>query len=91
MDEEPKAKRKKRSDTTGWCESTTDVRVSKMMKHKVAGDWRRFDIVKMKSTIAFIKWTEIATGKIVTSQTPVAVGMHGVLLEMENQQNRNFC
>ena len=88
--QEPQKKRKKRSDVSGWCKSTTDDRIKKMKQHPVLGDWRRFGTVKIKSTIASVKWTESTTGNIATFHTPIPVGMKDVLQKMESQQNRNF-
>ena len=87
---EPTKKKKKQCDLSGWCKAATPDRLKKMKQHPVAGDWRRFEMIKVKSIEAVIKWKNISTEDIYSFTTPVAVGMREALKKMESQQNLNF-
>ena len=61
-----------------------------MKQHTTLGDCRRFGTIKLKHLVASVKWRRIVDSKVVNFVNPIASSVTEVLLNMQNQQNKNF-
>ena len=61
-----------------------------MRQHTTLGDCQRFGTIKLKHLVASVKWRRIVDNKMVNFVNPIASSVTKVLLNMQNQQNKNF-